>query len=67
MLESFEKVPVKIFKNPTEGSNALAAQIATLHNLHFYLWLVKEARKHIIEGDFASWKDVMVKKLGQRL
>src|SRR5574343_419090 len=45
----------------------LAAQIATLHNLHFYLWLVKEARKHIIEGDFASWKDVMVKKLGQRL
>jgi len=45
----------------------LAAQIATLHNLHFYLWLVKEARKHIIEGDFASWKEVMVKKLGQRL
>ena len=45
----------------------LAAQIATLHNLHFYLWLVKEARKHIIEGDFVTWKDVMVKKLGQRL
>ena len=45
----------------------LAAQIATLHNLHFYLWLVKEARKHIIEGDFATWKDMMVKKLGQRL
>ena len=30
MLESFEKIPVKIYKNPTEGSNALAAQIATL-------------------------------------
>jgi queuine tRNA-ribosyltransferase len=45
----------------------LGAQIATLHNLHFYLWLVKEARKHIIEGDFVSWKNVMVKKLAHRL
>lgn len=45
----------------------LGAQIATLHNLHFYLWLVKEARKHIIAGDFASWKDIMVKKLATRL
>lgn len=45
----------------------LGAQIATLHNLHFYLWLVKEARKHIIAGDFTTWKEVMVKKLAQRL
>ncbi len=45
----------------------LGAQIATLHNLHFYLWLVKEARKHIIEGDFYSWKNNMVKKLAHRL
>ncbi len=45
----------------------LGAQIATLHNLHFYLWLVKEARKHIIEGDFYNWKNSMVKKLAQRL
>lgn len=45
----------------------LAAQIGSLHNLTFYLWLVKEARKHIIEGDFASWKEVMVKKLTTRL
>lgn len=45
----------------------LGAQIATLHNLHFYLWLVKEARKHIIEGDFSTWKEVMVKKLAHRL
>jgi queuine tRNA-ribosyltransferase len=45
----------------------LGAQIATLHNLHFYLWLVKEARKHIIAGDFPTWKEVMVKKLAQRL
>jgi queuine tRNA-ribosyltransferase len=45
----------------------LGAQIATLHNLHFYLWLVKEARKHILEGDFMSWKNMMVKKLASRL
>lgn len=45
----------------------LAAQIATLHNLSFYLWLVKEARKQIVEGNFYSWKNTMVKQLGQRL
>lgn len=45
----------------------LGAQIATLHNLHFYLWLVGEARKHIIEGDFYEWKNKMVKILGQKL
>ncbi len=45
----------------------LAAQIGSMHNLTFYLWLVREARKHIIEGDFASWKEVMVKKLTTRL
>ncbi len=45
----------------------LGAQIATLHNLHFYLWLVKEARKKIISGEFYNWKNAMVKQLGQRL
>lgn len=45
----------------------LGAQIATLHNLHFYLWLVKEARKQIVEGTFVSWKNIMVKKLATRL
>ncbi len=45
----------------------LGSQIASIHNLAFYLWLVGEARKHIIAGDFASWKNVMVKKLDQRL
>ncbi|MAY84042.1 MAG: tRNA guanosine(34) transglycosylase Tgt [Flavobacteriales bacterium] len=45
----------------------LGAQIASLHNLAFYLWLVKEARKHIIDGDFRSWKDQMVKKVSERL
>lgn len=45
----------------------LGAQIATLHNLHFYLWLVKEARKKIIAGEFYAWKNMMVGRLGQRL
>jgi queuine tRNA-ribosyltransferase len=45
----------------------LGAQIATLHNLHFYLWLVGEAREHIIAGDFYDWKNRMVKQLAQRL
>ena len=45
----------------------MAAQIASLHNVAFYLWLVGEARKHIIAGDYAQWKSVMVEKLGRRL
>jgi queuine tRNA-ribosyltransferase len=45
----------------------LASMIATVHNLGFYMWLVKEARKKIEEGTFAGWKNVMVKKLIQRL
>ncbi len=45
----------------------LGAQIASLHNLHFYLWLVKQAREKIIDGTFYEWKEKMVKVLGQRL
>jgi queuine tRNA-ribosyltransferase len=45
----------------------LAAQIATLHNLSFFLWLVTESRKQIQEGTFRSWKDDMVRKVSQRL
>ncbi|HZB13247.1 MAG TPA: tRNA guanosine(34) transglycosylase Tgt [Chryseolinea sp.] len=45
----------------------LGAQIASIHNLTFYLWLVKEARKRIIEGTFVTWKEMMVKKISQRL
>lgn len=45
----------------------LGAQIATLHNLAFYLWLTGEARRRIISGDFAEWKNTMVKKLSRRL
>lgn len=45
----------------------LGKQIATIHNLGFYLWLVREARKHIIAGDFASWKNQMVQQMNKRL
>ena len=45
----------------------LAGQIATLHNLGFYLWLVRTAREKIIEGTFANWKADMLKRVTQRL
>lgn len=45
----------------------LGAQIATLQNLSFYLWLVREARAKIMEGTFASWKATMVKTVSTRL
>ncbi|MCB0568424.1 MAG: tRNA guanosine(34) transglycosylase Tgt [Phaeodactylibacter sp.] len=45
----------------------LGMQIASLHNLSFYLWLVGEARRHIREGDFLSWKNRMVKEVQRRL
>ncbi len=45
----------------------LAMQIASIHNLAFYLWLAGEARKHILAGDFSSWKPQMIKKLNTRL
>ncbi len=45
----------------------LAVQIATINNLAFYLWLVKEARRRIKAGDFVSWKNSMIPKLSNRL
>ena len=45
----------------------LALQIASIHNLAFYLWLVGEARKHIIAGDFKAWKEEMVVNVTRRL
>ncbi len=45
----------------------LGAQIATLHNLGFYLWLVTEARERIISGDFYNWKNTMSKQLSRRI
>ena len=45
----------------------LGRQIATIHNLGFYLWLVRQARKHILAGDFTPWKNKMVKQMDKRL
>lgn len=45
----------------------LAMQIASIHNLAFYLWLVGEARRHILAGDFKAWKDETVVRVMQRL
>jgi queuine tRNA-ribosyltransferase len=46
---------------------ALGRQIATIHNLAFYIWMVKEARNKIIDGTFLSWKSKMVKQMNNRL
>ncbi len=45
----------------------LAKQIATIHNLGFYLWLVREARKRILAGDFTEWKNALVRQMDNRL
>ena len=50
-----------------KAKELLAMQIASIHNLAFYLWLVGEARKHILADDFAVWKKDMVERLGRRL
>ncbi|MDN3687117.1 tRNA guanosine(34) transglycosylase Tgt [Cyclobacterium jeungdonense] len=51
----------------TISKEMLAAQIASIHNLSFYLWLTEQARKHIQAGDFLSWKTEMVEKVSRRL
>ncbi len=50
-----------------KAKELLALQIGSIHNLAFYLWLVKEARRHIVAGDFSVWKREMVVKLSRRL
>jgi queuine tRNA-ribosyltransferase len=49
------------------SNELLALQIASIHNIAFYLWLVGEARKHIIAGDFKAWKTMMVERVTRRL
>ena len=49
------------------AEESLGKQIATIHNLGFYLWLVREARKHILQGDFSQWKNQMVCQMNNRL
>ena len=49
------------------NNEILGKQIATLHNIRFYMWLMEESRKHLKSGDFTNWKNKMVKKLDNRL
>jgi len=49
------------------ANEILGLQIASIHNLAFYLWLVGKARKHILEGDYTSWKNEMCVRLKERL
>ncbi|HOY49798.1 MAG TPA: tRNA guanosine(34) transglycosylase Tgt [Flavobacteriales bacterium] len=49
------------------GGEYLAGMIASVHNLGFYLWLVEESRRRILDGSFATWKSEMVKKVSRRL
>jgi queuine tRNA-ribosyltransferase len=50
-----------------QADEILGLQLASIQNLSFYLWLVEEARKHILAGDFASWKEDMKLQISQRL
>lgn len=50
-----------------KAQELLAMQIASIHNLAFYLWLAGEARAHIVAGDFCVWKKKMVEELGKRM
>ncbi len=50
-----------------QAKEILGMHLASLHNLSFYLWLMKEARQHLMAGDFADWKNRMVPKLTNRL
>lgn len=50
-----------------KAQELLALEIGSIHNLAFYLWLVREARKHILAGDYSTWKALMIPRLTQRL
>lgn len=49
------------------ANEILGLQISSLHNISFYLWLVREARQHILAGDFKEWQEIMVPRLNNRL
>lgn len=50
-----------------KAQELLALEIASIHNLAFYLWLVGEARKHILDGSFPAWKSIMMRRVTNRL
>jgi queuine tRNA-ribosyltransferase len=50
-----------------KSKEILGLTIASIHNLAFYIWLVEEARKHILQGTFSGWKNEMISVLKTRL
>jgi len=50
-----------------KSKEILGLTIASIHNLSFYVWLVTQSRKHIVQGDFVSWKTEMVEVVKRRL
>ena len=65
---SLDRTYTKAYLHPLfKAQELLALEIASIHNLSFYLWLTGEARKHILAGDFRAWKEVMVKRVTERL
>ena len=65
---SVDKMYSKSYVRHLMRANELVGMyITSIHNLYFYLDLVREARKHIIQGDFTKWKDKMVVQISQKL
>ena len=70
LLQIIKKINSKnniLLKHLLKAKEFLGLTIASVHNLAFYLWLVKEARQRIIVGDFVSWKNEIVLKMQQKL
>ena len=72
VLNLCSKLPIATFlkayvQHLFKSNELLGKQIASLHNIRFYLWLMEEAQKEIDAGTFYSWKNKMVRKLDTRL
>ena len=61
------KTPEAYLRHLFAANEFLGKQIASIHNLGFYLWLVREARKQILGGNFTKWKNKMVRQMNNRL
>jgi queuine tRNA-ribosyltransferase len=66
-IESSSRYSKAYLRHLFMAKEILGMQISSLHNISFYLWLVREARKHIVAGDFNEWKKIMIPKLNNRL
>ena len=62
-----EKYSKAYLRHLFQAGEILALQIASIHNLAFYLWLMKEARKQILSENFLSWKNNIIPQIQQKL